>query len=117
MKEVGSMIRYSLRNVIVGRIGNIDIDKMNKYKDRIAVIIPEQERSLTCVIDLIKREAIDIFEPENRYPFFGKEEDDFIVRQEPIEENKQYVLKVEKPFISYRDERKMLKQLQKKGVI
>lgn len=110
------MIRYSIKQVIIGRIPNIDKEQMGKFNDKVAIVIPKQENSAICVMDRENKEAIDIFEPENHYPILV-EKDDLAMTKEPIDKNKSYVLKIEKSPYTGLDRMRIMRQLKEKGII
>jgi len=111
------MLRYSIREVVVGSVPNIPVELENKISDSVFVVMLENEQSHICAIDWEKREAIDIFEPEKRYPLIGKQEYDYVVVDGPVDENKEYALKIEDSPYSYLDQKRMLKQLRRNGII
>ena len=110
------MIRYSIKEVIIGHLPNIDRKQMGKFNNKIAIVIPKQQNSAICVIDKENKKAIDIFEPENHYSIL-EEKDGFIVPEELVDENKVYVLKTKKSPYSYFDRVRIIKQLKDKGII
>lgn len=104
-------MKYSVKKVIVGCISNVNKKQMGEYNNRVGIIIPENKEEHICVIDKKKKQAIDIFEPTNTYPLFGTQDGNYVVSNTEVEENKQYVLKMEKLPFSYRDQRNIIKQV------
>lgn len=111
------MFRYSVKMVTTGFIPKIDREEMKKFDNRVAVIIPKQEKMRLCVIDKKSKEAIDIFASENHYPILGEEEMGCIVTGDSIDENKEYVLKMKNTPYSYRDRKRIIKQLKNRKII
>lgn len=104
-------MRYSIRKVMIGFVPNVDM-----LEDEIALILPESESTIIGVVDWIKREVIDIFEPENRYPILGREKKDF-VEANGVDENKEYALKIGDSPYSFIDSKRIIRSLKNRGII
>lgn len=111
------MIRYSIKEVITGFVPKIDRNEMQKFNTKTTILIPKKEQAHICVVDREAKEAIDIFEPNKKYPFLGEEEFGEIVVTEEIDENKEYAIMAGDAPFSYFDKIKIIKQLKAKGVI
>ncbi len=109
------MSRYSVKQVITGYIQDIDREKMKDGK--IAIVEPKVAKTRICIIDKKLQIAIDMLGTNKWYPLLGRIEDSHIVTDRPINENREYALKVEDIPIPYLDKQKLISRFKEKGII
>ena len=110
-------MRYSIKKVTTGVIKNIDDTAIKENPNGIGIIIADNPITHICAVDHRDCVAIDVYGKNEVYPIFGIEKQQYILRNEPIEENKRYAIKVENIELSFSDKIRMISQMKEQGII